>query len=278
MELRQIRYFIQVAEKKHFGRAAEELFITQPALSQQIKLLEEDLGVELFDRISRIKYRKVKLTVAGEYFYTQALNLIKLAENIKRETKRKSQSKELVTLGVYKALLKERIVEFMAEYSAAHPKTLISIKEFEHYTEVQQAILDGEIDLGLSVLPLHFEHLKYQTIKRGKLNLILSKDHPLKRSPLEDILQMGEWIELQARFHPIYHEIEETCRKAGYVRNIVQEVTSLNLLISLVGLGQGVGFAPSLYDFSSEPHILVRSLEGTILEDLEITHILVQKN
>lgn len=278
MELRQLKYFVAVAEKQHFGRAAEQLFISQPALSQQIRLLEESLGVELLDTTARKNYRKVKLTPAGEHFLAEAKKLIQQARRLEESTKQLARQKQVLRLGVYKALLKERIEEFMEGFVRTNPNTEIVISEYENYLDVQDALLNREIDKGLTLYPLVHPGLKYEVLKTGHLSVILSRNHPLASCEvkIEQLLKTEKWIELAPRVHPVYKEIEDRCHALGVHRQVIQEVSSLNLLISLVGLNNGIGFAPSLFDFSLEPRIVVRSLEGTVFEDIEICHILAE--
>lgn len=275
MDLRQLKYFIAVAEKLHFGRAAEQLFISQPALSQQIRHLEENLGVELLDTAARKNYRKVKLTAAGEYFLTEAKKLLAQAAKLEANTKQVARRKQVLRLGVYKALLKERIVEFMETFRHANPYTEISISEYDNYLEVQDALSDREIDKGLTLYPVIHPNLKYEVLKTGGLSVILSRNHPMafQQFSIRHLLEAENWIELSPKVHPVYREIEDRCLALGIQRNIIQEVSSLNLLISLVGLNNGIGFAPSLFDFTSEPGIVVKSLENTVFSDIEICHI-----
>lgn len=275
MELRQLKYFVEVAEKLHFGKAAEQLFVSQPALSQQIRLLEEKLGVELLDVSARKKYRKVKLTPAGEYFLTEARKLLQQARKLEESTKQIARQKQVFRLGVYKALLKERIVEFMADFHLQNPHTEISITEFDNYLEVQDALSDGVIDKGLTLYPVIHPVIRYEVLKTGGLSLIMSKNHPMasRDVSIDHLLKTGKWIELSRKVHPVYKEIEDRCHALGIQRQIIQEVSSLNLLISLVGLNNGIGFAPSLFDFTSEPDIVVKSLENTVFGDIEICHV-----
>lgn len=275
MELRQLKYFIEVAEKQHFGRAAEQLFISQPALSQQVRLLEENLGVELLDATARKNYRKVKLTPAGEYFLAEAKKLLHQAKKLEETVKQMARQKQVLRLGVYKALLKERIVEFMENFVRSNPDTEIVISEYDNYMEVQEALLGREIDKGLTLYPIAHPTIKYEVLKRGGLSVILSKNHPLafEEVKIEQFLKTEKWIELSRKVHPVYKEIEDRCHTLGIQRQIIQEVSSLNLLISLVGLNNGIGFAPSLFDFTSEPNIVVKSLENTIFRDIEICHV-----
>ena len=273
--MRQLKYFIAVAEKLHFGRAAEHLFISQPALSQQIRQLEEKLGVDLLDATARRNFRKVKLTPAGEHFLAESRKLVAQAAKLEASTRQMALRGQVVRLGVYKALLKERIVEYMETFLRAHPYTEISISEYDHYLEVQDALLDGEIDRGLTLCPVIHPSLNYEILKTGGLSLIMSRHHPLagRKVPVSRLLATEKWIELSPKVHPVYKEIEERCQALGIQRQIVQEVSSLNLLISLVGLNNGMAFAPTLFDFSTEPNLVVRSLKGSVFGDIEICHV-----
>jgi DNA-binding transcriptional LysR family regulator len=275
MELRQLKYFVEVAEQLHYGKAAEQLFISQPAISQQIKNLEENMGVELFDANIRKNYRKVKLTPAGEYFYKEAQKLLQQAQSLKENTQRIASENKTVRLGVYKALLKERIVEYLADFRQSNPLAEVSISEYENYHEVQTAIANREIDKGLTLLPISQDAIRYEILKKGSLSLIMSKQHPkaFQKIDIEQVLRTEKWIELSPKFHPVYKAIEEQCHKLGFQRQIVQEVSSLNLLISLVSLNNGIAFAPSLFDFSTEPNVVAKSLENTVFKDIEICHV-----
>ncbi|MCD8540060.1 MAG: LysR family transcriptional regulator substrate-binding protein [Leadbetterella sp.] len=156
-----------------------------------------------------------------------------------------------------------------------NPGTEISISEYDNYLEVQEALLSGEIDKGLTLYPVIHPAIKYEVLKTGKLSVIMSKNHPLASgdTDIEQLLKTGKWIELSRKVHPVYKEIEDRCQLLGIQRQIIQEVSSLNLLISLVGLNNGIGFAPSLFDFTSEPNIVVKSLENTVFQDIEICHV-----
>lgn len=279
MELRQLKYFVSAAEHLHFGKAAHEVGVSQPALSQQIKQLEESLGVELFDREIRKKYRKVQLTPAGKYLLEEARKILEISRKIKVNIGYSMAQKQTVKLGVYKAMFKKRIVEFIDDYKRKTPFTEISIYEYNSSLEVQDALLAEEIDLGLTLLPIKHETLEYEVLSCGKLGYIVPAGHPAAttETDIKDLLQNEKWIELSEKFHPLYHEIEEKCRETGVERQIVQEVTSLNLLVSLVGLGNGVAFAPVQFNYDTEPNVVLKSLEGTLFEDLEICHVVARR-
>ena len=102
MELRQLKYTVAVAEELHFGNAAKRLFVSQPALSQQIQLLEKDLGIELFSGIKRNLHKKVELTEAGILFVSEARRILNSIEKMTDTVRRIGTQHRTVKLGIYK--------------------------------------------------------------------------------------------------------------------------------------------------------------------------------
>lgn len=277
MELRQLKYFIAVAENLHFGKAAEKLFISQPALTQQIKLLETELGTPLFDLQSRKLQRKVKLTQAGELLLEEAKPILELVEQAKEKIKNLESNTKLLRLGIYKALLKDRIIEITAYFAENFPLYELSFVEFENYGDVQAALEKEVIDIGLTILPILYDTLAYKVLKKGKLCCIYPTQLNGKECSVEELLVNEKWIELKRDLHPVFNQIEQVCANMRVHRNIVQEVSSLSLLISLVGLGKGVAFIPTLYDLSNEKQVTSIDLSHTPFDAIEICHVLAFK-
>lgn len=146
MELRQMRYAVAVAEELHFGRAAERLLVAQPSLSRQIKDLERDLGVELFERTSR----HVHLTAAGAAFLDAARLALSAVES-SREAALDAASgiRGTVALGFVASAAVQILPELVRTHSRARPRVRLVLREMT--TEEQIAALnDGTIDVGLS--------------------------------------------------------------------------------------------------------------------------------
>lgn len=264
MELRQLRYFVAVAEALHFSKAAQQLFVSQSALSQQIALLENEIGVELFVRASRQHLRKVELTAAGEGFRQAAQKILQLSQLAIENARNLGLHQQVLRLGVYKMVLRERVVELMQTLNRDFPKVDVKLVEFATPQSVQEAVLSENIDLGLTLMPLLHPALSAKTIKKGVLSVILPLHHPraLDVTLSLESLKDEKWIEIRRDLHPVYDEIERMCQAAGVNRTgkIVQEVSSLELLISLVEVGRGIAFISSAYDLSKEPNIAVKQL------------------
>ena len=267
MELRQLKYFVAVAEELQFLSASRKLLVSQPALSQQIKLLETELGVDLFIKAQRQIYRKVALTQQGEAFLKDAQKILQLCDKAKIQVQSYTFSKKTLKLGVYRMLVGQRILDTLALFSEKFPDLDVQIVELPTFLNVQEALLEETIDFGISVIPLHYKELDSILLKKSELSVILPQNHPLaqhEKLTLEQLHQ-EKWIEINTSFHPIFEEVEKLCIKAGFNRrpNIVQEVSSLDIMAQLVGMGKGIAFVPSFFDTSMIVNIVNKPLENT---------------
>ena len=262
MELRHLRYFVAVADEKHYGKAARKVFISQPTLSQQIQQLENEIGVELFVRSTRQIARKVELTEAGFDFLVTAKQILRLSQKAIDDARKTGLHQQTVRLGIYKITLRERIVEMIGILKNHFPDVDIKLIEYPNPKAVEQALIDENLDLGLIILPKKQESLTAEKFKDGHLCVMMHKDNPLANEPilLTDMLREAKWVDLNQEIHPFYEEIEEVCKRAGFSRKhkILQEVSSLELMSSLVNMGIGVAFVSSQYDLSRETNIIVK--------------------
>jgi len=285
MELRQLKYFVAIAEELHFGNAANKLFVSQSALSQQIQLLENEIGIELFIRIKRKQQRKVELTEAGLAFLSDAKKVLQLSQKAVENARRIGLHQEIIRLGVYKMLLKERIIEMISFFSKHFPTVEIKIVELPTYQSVQESLMNETIDLGLTLWPLIDEKLTAKTTLQGHLKVIMSTNHPLAKEETLKLsnLKNEKWVEISKPLHPFYDEIEDACQEVGFNRipNIIQEVSSLELLCSLVSLGIGIAFVPSLFNLNHIEGIVVKNVlkdENSLFEMIKINHAVAYKN
>lgn len=284
MELRQLKYFVAIAEELHFGNAANKLSVSQSALSQQIQLLENEIGIELFIRIKRKQQRKVELTEAGNSFLIDSRKILQLSQKAVENARRIGLHQEIIRLGVYKMLLKERIIEVISLFSKHFPTVEMKIVELPTYQSVQDGLMEETIDLGLTLLPLFNDSLTAKTTQQGHLKVIMSVNHPMVKQEFLKLsdFQHEKWVEINKSLHPFYDEIESACQEAGFNRipNIIQEVSSLELLCSLVSLGIGIAFVPSLFNLSHIEGILVKNVvnDDSLFEKIKINHAVAYKN
>jgi DNA-binding transcriptional LysR family regulator len=280
MELRQLRYFIEVAQQLHFGKAAEKLCISQSALSQQIQSLEEEIGVELFVRSKRIKQRKVELTEVGLSFLEDATLVIRQSKLAIEKARNMGQGKNELRIGFFKLVMREWIVEMLHEVSHHFPEVAVKIIEFPTIDSIQDGLLEYKIDLGMTLLPLKDELLASKVYNTDYMSAIMSEYHPLASSDelMLESLKNEKWVIINKPLHPFYDYIERMCQKAGFSRekNIVQEVSSHEMLCSLVSLNIGIAFMPSLFDISKEPGIVSKKVlrSGVTPTEIEVIHAL----
>ena len=275
MELRQLRYFAEVAAELHYGRAATRLCVSQPALSQQIQLLESELGVELFDHQQRTRQRRVVLTAAGTAFLAEAQHLLHLSRQAVENARRVGSQQKTVELGYYQLLRPDRLVGIVERFKASFPDVQFHLLELPTFRAVQDALVAGRIALGLTMLPLLHPELAARPFGQGGLAVALPAAHLLAglvEVPLA-ALAHEKWVEISRPLHPVYDEIEHLCQQAGFSRRgaIVQEVSSLELLSNLVRLGLGVAFVPSFFDLSQVPGVVARPLRVESGESVTIT-------
>lgn len=284
MELRQLTYFVGVAETLHFGHAARQLFVSQSALSQQIKLLERELGVDLFDRVKRTKWHQVELTQAGALFLVDAKNILHLSEQAIQHVRQVETKPSAITLGVFKLILPERIMGMLDLFAAHFPSLSVKLIELPNTTQVQEWVATDRVDLGMTVLPLVHEGLSATTYAEVNYTILMNRNHPLASQSgirLEQ-LQGQKWIDVGREAGVFFGQAEEICRQANVNRasNIVQHVPSFELLKSMVRLNKGIAFIPASLDLQQEPNLVsmpILNNDGTPLKKIVIQHVLIHK-
>ena len=243
MELRQLRYVEAVATHRHFTRAAAAIWIAQPALSHQIKRLEQELGVELFER-SRAG---ASPTAAGEAFLPRircALSELdagraEVALFTGLETGR-------VRLGAMQALGRLDLPRAIARFHQAHPAVEVTLSE-ESTTRMQQLVLDGQLDLAVVALDVgHPETLGARTLVKEPVLLALREDHPLADRAAVEFGRLR--AEPFIFFRPgtgLRTTTESLAREAGFAPRVAFETGNLDRLLDLVAEGLGVSLIPA---------------------------------
>lgn len=264
MELRQLKYFVTIAKEKQFVKAANYLNLSQSALSQQINLLEKEIGVELFDKQKRKINRIVELTKEGKVFLKDAQNILDLCESALDKIRKIRNQKKVLRLGIYRMIHNQRVIDIMGFLGGKFPNHEIKIEEYETHIAVQESLNKDFLDFGITVKPILFEKLDFIPLKESELNILLYKGHVLEeKNTLElENLKNENWIEINQSVHPIYEEIENYCNAAGFKREsqIVQKISSLELLCHFVSQKKGIAFVPSFLDTSMFPNLIIKRI------------------
>lgn len=251
MEFRQFEAFLAVAEELHFGRAAEKLHMAQPALSRYIRLLERELGTELFERTTR----KVRLTPSGEALLEPAKVINVHVDGVKRIA-RSAQQGEIGSVKVgFAGSTGYSIMSVLArEVSREHPGISLELQPQKYSGEALSMLRDGEIDLGVisSPAPVGISTLM---VRNESLMLALPSDHPLAG---REQVGIGELRDQRFIAYPASHgsrvrdAMLSMCTAAGFVPHIAQEAPDPYSLLMLVGAQVGVSIV-----VSSSTHIQV---------------------
>lgn len=261
MDLRHLRYFITVAEERHFGRAAQRLHIAQPPLSRQIHDLEAELGFSLFDRSGR----RVELTPAGSVFLTHARRVFDAVDLAVREARRASVGETgRVVVGYLSSLAYSGITDLLRAFHTRFPSVELSLREMPPQEQID-ALKDGRIDVGFVRGPLKDAALESECVRREALVIALPADHPLaarKRIPMELLAPEPFVMFPRPRGPTFYDQLVALCHAAGFSPRVVQEAPQLDIL-SLVAAGFGVAIMPESVRNTRRLGIALRPIAGS---------------
>lgn len=231
MELRQIRYFLQIAETSSFSEASRQLCVSQSTVSQQIKQLEDELGAELFVRDSH----SVKLSDYGIQFLPYAKNI---AEDVRSGVARIKDVSGLsvgtINIGAtytFCPLLGKTIEEFMKEHKGISIKLTCASME-----ELMQMLEDGELDTVLSYRPSrHFDNIESHILFNSNLCVTARRDHPLAGKDKVRLVDLEKFpMALPSRGLQARNEFDRLLFGQNYKFDVRLEVNDLNMLLDLV--------------------------------------------
>lgn len=245
IETRLLRSFVCLADELHFSKAADRLNIAQPALSRQIKLLEERLGVLLFRRTQRT----VSLTPAGKIYQARCHRLLSELEEAGEEARRVAAGQEgrLVvsflhssTYGIMPHLLRT--------YRAAYPRVVLELYEMTIAEQIT-ALRHGEVDVGVLRPPVADEAIETRLLGEQRFVVALPQAHPLasEASLTLHALRNDPFIFFAQRHSPLfYSRVVSMCEAAGFVPSVAQHATQIHTMVGLVSAGMGVAILPEV--------------------------------
>jgi DNA-binding transcriptional LysR family regulator len=245
MELRQIQFFEAVAEDRHFGRAAERMYIAQPALSQHIKRLERELGVQLFDRSAR----QVRLTPAGEAFLGVARRMLRQVDEGTNAARRAEAGETgSLAVGVNISVAAPVLSVLLGHWNRVRPAVCPRLTSGSA-RELVDLVRRRELDLALVDGPVTDGGLESTLVVDDRLVVVLPAGHPLTREesvPLRS-LRGERFVAVARRSSMSLHDrLIELCAGAGFNPDIALEVDDPDLLPVAVTAGLGVGLVASI--------------------------------
>lgn len=259
MEVDQLRYFLRVAERGNFTRAAEELNISQPALSRSIQKLEEELGQPVFER----KTRSVALTDAGTLLQSRAQQILALIEDTKAEISDDGRSGQ-IRIGAIPTIAPFFLPDLLRQFSTEFPAASIIVQE-DTTDHLLKRCTQGEIDLAILALPVPAKYLEVEELFQEELLLVLPPDHPLVNKPqirLNDIKSLP--FVLLDEAHCLSDNIVSFCRQRSFHPVAVEQTSQLAMVQELVSLSHGISMVPQMArKLDQSDRRVYRSMSGT---------------
>jgi DNA-binding transcriptional LysR family regulator len=245
MTVTQLECFLAVARSSHFGRAAENLRRTQPALSVQVQRLEAELGTALFDRSAR----KVRLTSAGEILLPYAERILAdVDESRAKILDAKGGNLGVLRIGVLPTVAAHFLPAVMAVFKARCPDVSVSLREESRTEQLIPLLQSGEIDLSIARRPIAHAGLKSHAVLTEELCLAVSRKHPLARadSVAPSQLRSERFILYKSPLHSTRELTLQFCRSAGFEPKVEFESEQAQTIQNLVAANLGITLLPEM--------------------------------
>ncbi len=257
MELRHLKSLLALGKELHFAKAAEKLFITQPALSKQIQQLENELGTKLLNRTKR----SVSLTTAGKYLMDESDYIINHLDRVSDATKRKGEGEVgEIRIGFVGSAMQNIIPEILEEMSKAHPNIHASLDELNNKDQLD-AISHGKLDIGFVRLESVHKGFEQRVVFEDSFSLVISNKHAIQPKHFKRLDQFKDeqFILFSNDYSQEYYDnIMSIFTDHGFEPKVSHRSVQANSIFRLVERELGVAIVPT-------------SLQGGV--DLEISFI-----
>lgn len=243
MDLRQMRYFVAVAEERHFGRAAERLHMAQPPLSQQIKQLEASLDTQLLERTTR----RVDLTDAGRLMLERARQILADVESLERDVREVGAGAAGVLRVGFVGSATYRVVPAVVQLARREmPGVRLHVMGEMLTPDIEQALLENRLDVAVLRPPVLSAEVALDPLEGDSLVVALPPGHPLAagEGPVALAELAGEDVVGYPPASAVATVSAEACRRAGFRPRVVQQATETSTLLAFVAAGMGVALVP----------------------------------
>ncbi len=259
MELRHLRYFAAVAETCHFGQAAEQLHVAQPALSYAIRQLEDELNVTLFNRTTR----QVSLTAAGEFLKLEVARILAGVDDAERGVRRIAAGRSgLLRVGLTGTAAFSHLPRLARMLREELPGVAMEIQA-DMLTPMQcEQLRSGALDVGVLRPPAVGDDIELRIIDVESLVLAVSADHRLAAEPVVSLtdLRSETFVAYSSRDSAVNDAVLRSCKRAGFVPHREHSAPGTAVLLALVAAGFGVAVLPA--------SVRALPLHGVVFRDL----------
>jgi len=256
MELRQMKYFVTIANTRSYSDAAKSLFVTQPTLSWNMQKLEEELNVNLFDKSDN----DIKLTKLGQVFYEESVKILENVDNllvrIKEEDRKENQKLKVGLTVLFAVQYMDQIVHF----TTTNPDVELSFIQ-SGSIKLQKMLADKEIDIGLISFPVYEPSITIQNLKTSHPNysvsVVVPFDHPLANKKVIKIADLKNYgICLLSESYVIGKVTKERCQEQGFQPNIIFTNGNWEVLLQNTLITGGLTLLPQALERLSNFHNL----------------------
>ncbi|MDD2545449.1 MAG: LysR substrate-binding domain-containing protein, partial [Burkholderiaceae bacterium] len=270
MDLRQMKYFLALAQERHFGRAATRLHMAQPPLTRQIRSLEEELGTTLFLRTTR----GVELTAAGQALLDEVPNILSLAQRARERTQQAGQGLiGQLDVGLFGSGVLDVIPRLLASFHRARPEVRIELHNLTKGEQLQ-ALRERRITIGFNRLVPAEPGLGVQAVLQEKLVVGLPETHRLcarEDITLRDLEGEPMIVYPNAPLPGLAQELSNAFHREGVRLNVVQAVEDVLTCVALVAGGFGACITTQSATRLRLPGVVYRPLRSRYLRDIELS-------
>ena len=230
-----IEYFVRIVEEKSFTKAAEKLFISQPALSKSIRALEAELGVTLFKRDPR----ELSLTSEGENVYCYAVDILNYWQSRTAELfSLLEQVKGSLRFGLPPSVGSVFFSKILFEYGCKYPQVDLQIVEGTS-KKIEALVMNDQVDLGVVIEPYENPHMRLKTVYRSDVVLAVARNHRLAERTEVEIAELRDEPMLMVSKDYMFHDqVLAHCRQAGFTPNITFTTSQWDLLLEKLYSGR----------------------------------------
>ena len=241
MEIRQLRYFLDIAQTEHLTQSAQNLFVTQSTLSHGLRQLEQELEIQLFDRLGR----GLRLSQAGAAFRVHAARALQEIEAGRMAlADMTSLQSGTLTVGVIPTFLHTLVPATVAAFSMLYPRVNIVVRDLRA-GPIEEQLVEGQIDVGIAFYPAERDEIETEPLFKERMQLVVNRKHPLahrRTLAVKDLARVP--LAMLPRAFTTRRLIDDGLRRAGVVPEVRVEMESVEGLLDVCRWGDLASIAP----------------------------------
>lgn len=269
VEFHQLRYFVAVAEQRHFTRAAAGLSVAQPSVSKQVRKLEQELGAPLFHRVSG----RVALTQAGEALLPWAKRVLDDVAGARAQVRELAGlARGRLAVGATPSITTVLLPDVLARFHAEHPGIDLLVHEAGS-RDLLRRLAQGEVEVALVILPVHEEAFATTPLLREDLVLAVARGHAFARRRRVAVAELrGVPLVMFREGYDLRAVTVAACQHAGFEPSFALEGGEMDGVLRMVAAGLGVAVVPGSVVEHGGPLVAVRLSEPTLERTIGLAH------